>query len=199
MKCCASRFSAIAPWVDVEPVNQLFSLADADELLSGRPDWVVDCIDNIGTKVELLAYCRKHNLKVFSAMGAGGKYDTTRIQISDISATHEDPLARSVRIRLKKEGITHGVPVVYSTEVPHAAGKLLPLPEDEFQKGNVGELHALEAFRVRILPVLGPLPCMFGQAAAGYIIASLAGNLPLHPLAIKWAQCSLCAGIRSLN
>lgn len=49
-------------------------------------------------------------------MGAGGKYDPTRIQISDISETFEDPLARAVRIRLKKEGISSGVPVVVSLE-----------------------------------------------------------------------------------
>lgn len=47
------------------------------------------------------------------------------------------------------------------------------------------ELSALEAFRVRILPVLGPLPCMFGQAAAAYLIAALAGNLDMHPLPVK--------------
>lgn len=96
----------------VEPVNQLFSLSDADELLSGSPDWVIDCIDNIGTKVDLLAYCRKRDIKVFSAMGAGGKCDPTRIQIADISNTTEDGLARSVRFRLRKEGVQGGIPVV---------------------------------------------------------------------------------------
>ena len=45
-------------------------------------------------------------------MGAGGKFDPTRIQISDISETFEDPLARAVRVRLKKAGISYGVPVV---------------------------------------------------------------------------------------
>ena len=61
----------------------------------------------------------------------------------------------------------------------------MPLPEEEYQKGAVHELSALEAFRVRILPVLGPLPCMFGQAAAAYVIAMLAGNVPMQPLAVK--------------
>ena len=75
----------------------------------------------------------------------------------------------------------------YSTEVPSTQGKLLPLPEEEFKKGLVQELSALDNFRVRILPVLGPLPCMFGQAAAAYIIAELAGNVHMRPLAVKWA------------
>lgn len=87
-------------------------------------------------------------------MGAGAKSDPSRVQISDISYTVYDPLARSVRRRLRLLGVHSGIPVVYSTEAPGDV-KLLPLPEEEFQKGNVKELGVLEDFRVRILPVLG--------------------------------------------
>lgn len=93
-------------------------------------------------------------LQVFSSMGAGAKCDPTRIQISDISYTIYDPLARSVRRRLRLHGISSGIPVVYSTEVPGDV-KLLPLPEEEYQKGDVNELGVFDDFRVRILPVLG--------------------------------------------
>lgn len=114
VQCCKTHFNRICPWVQIEAVNELFSLESADRLLSGSPDYVIDCIDNITTKVDLLAYCKKKDMKVFSAMGAGGKYDPTRIQISDISDTFEDPLARAVRIKLKKAGVANGVPVVVS-------------------------------------------------------------------------------------
>ena len=87
-------------------------------------------------------------------MGSGAKCDPTRVQISDISFTMYDPLARSVRRRLRLEGVASGIPVVYSTEVPGDV-KLLPLPEEEFHKGNVKELGVFDDFRVRILPVLG--------------------------------------------
>ena len=87
-------------------------------------------------------------------MGAGAKSDPSRVQISDISYTVYDPLARSVRRRLRLLGVHSGIPVVYSTEAPGDV-KLLPLPEGEFQKGDVKELGVLEDFRVRILPVLG--------------------------------------------
>ena len=90
-------------------------------------------------------------------MGSGAKCDPTRVQISDISFTMYDPLARSVRRRLRLEGVASGIPVVYSTEVPGDV-KLLPLPDEEFQKGNVKELGVFDDFRVRILPVLGT-PC----------------------------------------
>jgi len=177
-------FKRIAPWVKVEARNDLFSLTDADELLGGSPDWVLDCIDNITTKLHLLKYCHSTGLKVFSAMGSASKSDPTRIQISDISNTFEDPLARSVRRRLRLEGISSGIPVVYSTEKPNERTALLPLPEEEFLKGSVGELSSLESFRVRILPVLGPLPGIAGHAMAAHVITTLA-QFPTRPLPVK--------------
>lgn len=116
----------------------------------------------LGDQVHLLQYCKENNLKVFSAMGAASKCDPSRIQICDLSTSFEDPLARAVRRRLRiASGVGSGIPIVYSTERPAENVKLMPLDEDEFQKGHVGELSALEQFRVRILPCLGPLPGMF--------------------------------------
>lgn len=117
-------------------------------------------------------------------MGAGAKCDPTRVQISDISYTIYDPLARSVRRRLRLLGVSSGIPVVYSTEVPSEV-KLLPLDEEEFKKGPVKELGAFDDFRVRILPVLGPLPSIFGLHIATYILCELAGKPIVNPLPIK--------------
>lgn len=88
-------------------------------------------------------------------MGAGSKLDPTRIQISDISCTAEDSLSRAVRIQLRKAGVVSGIPVVYSTEQPEADIQLLPLPDEEFEKGKVHELTPFDEFRARILPVYG--------------------------------------------
>jgi len=117
-------------------------------------------------------------------MGAGAKCDPTRVQISDISYTVYDPLARSVRRRLRLLGVTSGIPVVYSTEVPGDV-KLLPLPEEEFQKGKVKELGVFDDFRVRILPVLGTLPSIFGLHIATYILCDLAGKPIQNPLPVR--------------
>ena len=111
-------------------------------------------------------------------MGAGAKSDPTRIQIADISDTMYDPLARSVRRRLRLQGITSGIPVVYSTEVPGDV-KLLPLPEEEFQKGNVKELGVFDDFRVRILPVLGTFPSPFDLVASASWDHVVCANRPL--------------------
>ena len=165
----------ISRWVEVDAQVDIWRKEEGGKLLQDA-DWVVgehesphyvtlnsdewllliDAIDNISTKVDLLRYCHEHKIKVFSSMGSGLKSDPTRIQISDISATIYDPLARSVRRRLRLQGVQSGIPVVYSTEVPGDV-KLLPLPEEEFQKGNVKELGVFDDFRVRTLPVLGML------------------------------------------
>ncbi|GAA5898531.1 hypothetical protein JCM6882_007808 [Rhodosporidiobolus microsporus] len=172
---CAEYFASVAPWVEVDARIELFEKEKSEELLQGNPDYVIDCIDNIDSKVDLLVYCAKNKIPVFSALGAAAKSDPSRIQVSDISTTFEDPLAKSVRRKLRLEGVNSGVPVVYSTEKPRPDLGLLPLPEEEFQKGKVDELHAMSNFRVRILPVLGPLPAMFGNAAAAYVLQQLAG------------------------
>ncbi|KJA23869.1 hypothetical protein HYPSUDRAFT_201007 [Hypholoma sublateritium FD-334 SS-4] len=183
VKCIEKALKGIAKWVDVDSRVEIWRKEDGAALLEGA-DWVIDAIDNIQTKVDLLKYCHDNKIKVFSSMGAGAKCDPTRIQISDISYTIYDPLARSVRRRLRILGVDSGIPVVYSTEVPGDI-KLLPLPEEEFQRGPVKELGVFDDFRVRILPVLGPLPAIFGLNIATYILCEIAGKPISNPLPIK--------------
>ncbi|KAI0752645.1 ubiquitin-protein ligase molybdopterin-converting factor [Daedaleopsis nitida] len=183
VKCIERTLKQISRVVEVDARIDIWRKETGGDLFEGA-DWVIDAIDNITTKVDLLKYCHENSIKVFSSMGSGAKCDPTRVQISDISFTMYDPLARSVRRRLRLEGVSSGIPVVYSTEVPGEV-KLLPLPEEEFQKGNVKELGVFDDFRVRILPVLGPLPAIFGLNIATYILCELAGK-PIHnPLPVK--------------
>lgn len=181
--CIEKALRQISKCVEVDSRIEIWRKEDGGALLQGA-DWVIDAIDNVSTKVDLLKYCHEHGIKVFSSMGAGAKCDPTRIQIADISNTIYDRLARSVRQRLRLLGVSSGIPVVYSTEVPGDV-KLLPLSEDEFQKGNVKELGAFDDFRVRILPVIGPLPAIFGLNIATYICCDLAGKPIINPLPVK--------------
>ncbi|EJF56712.1 ubiquitin-protein ligase molybdopterin-converting factor, partial [Dichomitus squalens] len=183
VKCIERTLKQISRIIEIDARIDIWRKESGGDLLEGA-DWVVDAIDNITTKVELLKYCHANNIKVFSSMGSGAKCDPTRVQISDISFTMYDPLARSVRRRLRLEGVSCGIPVVYSTEVPGDV-KLLPLPEEEFQKGNVKELGVFDDFRVRILPVLGPLPAIFGLNIATYILCELSGKPIPNPLPVK--------------
>lgn len=183
VECLKTHLKKIAPWVEIEAINQLWHLPNAEELLlEGEPTFIVDCIDNIDTKVDLLAFAYDNKLPIVSSMGAACKSDPSRINIGDISNTEEDSLARAVRRRLKKRGITKDIPVVFSAEKPDPRkAQLLPLPEDEFQRGKVDELSALKDFRVRILPVLGTMPAVFGLTIVSYILARVSGY-PIEPI-----------------
>lgn len=182
--CLRKRLQAITPWVQFDCRNELFSEKDAERLLEDA-EFVVDAIDNIDSKVGLLAYCYKNNIPVISSMGAGCKSDPTRIFVGDISTSTEDPLSRSTRRRLRIAGIASGIPVVYSTEKPgEGKAQLLPLPEEEFAKGKVGELAPMADFRVRILPVLGTMPAVFGYTVANFVILKVAGY-PMQPIESK--------------
>lgn len=182
--CLKRRLVAIAPWIRFDLCTEKFD-SEAEERLLGpwaedgaKPDFVVDAIDNIETKVELLRYCHEHKIPVISSMGAACKGDPTRVMVGDVGVSTDDPLSRATRRRLKLLGITSGIPVVFSTE-QRGEGKaeLLPLSEEEFQKGSVGDLGVLPDFRVRILPVLGTMPAVFGYTAANHVILSITGRI----------------------
>ncbi|KAJ2821978.1 hypothetical protein IWW50_004415 [Coemansia erecta] len=174
-------FLDIAPHAKVDARVALFSADTAEELLSGAPDYVLDCIDNMDTKLDLLTFCNKHDIRVISAMGAGMKSDPSRVQIADIGDTFEDPMSRAVRRRLKLQGIQSGVKVVYSSEKP---GKVQLVSLADSQKEAPGDFSVLPDFRVRIVPVLGTMPAMFGIAMGTHVLTELAG-FPTEPLAVK--------------
>ncbi|KAJ8325184.1 hypothetical protein O5D80_006134 [Batrachochytrium dendrobatidis] len=165
----------------IDAVIELFEKKTASRLLSGNPDFVLDCIDNLQTKVDLLEYCHNHNIPVISSMGAGAKADASRIQIADISDTFEDPLARSTRRLLRLRKIEKGITVVYSTEKPTNV-KLVELTEQ--QLGDAQEFAPLPHFRSRILPVLGTIPALFGNAMASYVLTELSG-FKTDPIPVK--------------
>lgn len=186
--CVRKRLEQICPWVRIDSRNELLSSQSTEVLLGPwdyelrddedrkEPDWVVDAIDNIDSKVGLLQYCAIRRIQVISAMGAGCKSDPTRIQVGDISTSIEDPLSKVTRRRLRAMGIKDGIPVVFSTEKPgEGKAELLPISDEEFEKGGVDKLGVLPEFRVRILPVLGTMPAVFGYTVANHVICSIAG------------------------
>lgn len=180
--CLQKHFARIFPESNVDARVAMYEAATEEEILSGSPDYVLDCIDNIDTKVALLAACFKRGLPVLSATGAGARADPTRIRIADLSESSVDPLSRSVRQRLRREhGIEGGVPVVFSTEKPKA--KLLPFEGPNGADSDPLDYQVVPGFRVRVIPVLGTIPAMFGQAMATYVLTQLAGlELKTEPI-----------------
>ncbi len=100
-------------------------------------DYIVDAIDSVESKINLICTAKAYGVPIISAMGAGRKLDPTRFAVSDIEKTHGCPLARAVRTRLKKRGIK-GLKVVFSDEAPTEPPSDAPvLPEGENAPGSV--------------------------------------------------------------
>jgi len=112
------RLMDINPELNLIRVQEFLSPERAYELVTPQYDYVLDCIDSITPKLNLLMSARRQKVKIISNMGAGGKYEASKVKVADISKTEYCPLAKTVRKRLKKEGITKGVKVVFSTEEP---------------------------------------------------------------------------------
>lgn len=78
-----------------------------------EPDFVVDAIDTLSPKISLIKYCVNNNIPLVSSMGAGAKYDITKVRITDVSKSFQCPLAYMVRKKLRKEGINKGFFIVF--------------------------------------------------------------------------------------
>ena len=90
---------------------------EISDLLAGSFDFVVDAIDDIPAKVELIKQLKEKNIPFVSSMGAGGKTDPSQITLADIKKSYGCPLARVMRGKLKELHLTN-IPIVFSPEPP---------------------------------------------------------------------------------
>lgn len=112
------RLMDINPELELIRIQEFLSPERAYELVTPEYDYVLDCIDSVTPKLNLLISARRQKVKIISNMGAGGKYEAAKVKVTDISKTEYCPLAKTIRKRLKKEGISKGIKVVFSTEYP---------------------------------------------------------------------------------
>ena len=113
----AERVRDINPGCKVEAIRMFYLPQNADQVDLSQYDYVVDCIDTVAAKLELVSRCTALQVKIISAMGSGNKLDPTAFEITDISKTQGCPLARVMRKELRKRAIQH-LKVVYSREEP---------------------------------------------------------------------------------
>ena len=111
------RILSVNPEARVELLDLFFTPEKRGVVDLSGYDYVIDAIDTVSAKVELIAMAKDAGVPIISAMGAGGKLDPTAFRVADISKTEICPLARAVRLALRKRGISK-VKVVYSTELP---------------------------------------------------------------------------------
>ena len=118
VKIVGDRLMDINPELNLTRVEEFLSPERAIEIVTPEFDYVLDCIDSITPKLNLIVAAKRKKVKVISNMGAGGKLLSQKIVVRDISKTEVCPLAKNIRKRLKKEGISSGVKAVYSLEHP---------------------------------------------------------------------------------
>jgi tRNA A37 threonylcarbamoyladenosine dehydratase len=111
------RIADINPEAVVTVYPVFYSKENREDFDLSAYDYIIDAIDSVDSKVELIAEATRLGVPIISAMGAGGKLDPTAFRVADISKTAVCPLAKAVRIRLRKMGINH-LRVVYSEELP---------------------------------------------------------------------------------
>ena len=110
------RILEINPNAKVE-IYQQFFMPDSEEILDNTVDYIVDAVDTVTAKIELVVRANKLNIPIISSMGTGNKLDPTRFEVTDIYKTSVCPLAKVMRKELKTRGIKK-LKVVYSKEEP---------------------------------------------------------------------------------
>lgn len=154
------RLKDINPDLDLTTIKEYIKDDRMIEILSEKFDYVVDAIDTLSPKVFLIYHSIMRKYQLVSSMGAGGKFDPQKINISDISETTDCPLARILRKRLRKLGINDGFTAVYSPEVVDKK-RVLSV------KGNQN--------KASIVGTISYMPAAFGIACASVVIRKLAG------------------------
>ncbi|UXI01813.1 tRNA cyclic N6-threonylcarbamoyladenosine(37) synthase TcdA [Photobacterium sp. TY1-4] len=128
----AERIRLINPECQINLIDDFITPENIAEYIDHRFDYVLDAIDSVKPKAALLAYCKRHKIKVITTGGAGGQTDPTQIQIADLTKTIQDPLAAKIRTMLRRfhnfsKTRKFGIECVYSTEqlkYPQADGSV---------------------------------------------------------------------------
>lgn len=116
-----ARAEEINPQVKVHTHEVFYLPENADDYDFSVYDYIVDAIDTVTAKIEIIKRAKTLNIPVISSMGTGNKLDPTRLEVADISKTEVCPLARIMRRELRVRGINH-LKVVYSKEEPIKSG-----------------------------------------------------------------------------
>ena len=160
VEAARARVLDICPQTRVITHQAFFTPETADRFDFTQYSYVVDAIDTVSGKIELAVRAHAAGVPLLSCMGAGNKLDPTAFEVTDISKTSVDPLARVMRRELRKRGIEH-LTVVYSRE---PARTPLPDPDMEAERGQRRSVPASNAF----------VPAVAGLIAASKVIRDIA-------------------------
>ena len=158
-KVISKRILDINPNIHLTAINEFLIPERMEEILTNEKfDYVLDCIDSVSPKLALIRTCKKHKIKLISAMGAGGKSDPSKVLVRDISKTNNCFLAKQIRKQLRKENIHKGFRCVFSTEI-----------QDEYSL----KLTDGSNFKKSFYGTISYMPAIFGLYAAAEVIQFL--------------------------
>lgn len=115
------RLMDINPELQLTKIKEFLSPERAFEIVTNEFDYVMDCIDSVTPKLNLIIASKRKKIKIISSMGAGGKMEAAKVKVSDISKTKNCYLAKAIKRRLKEAKIDKGVKAVYSSEIQDAS------------------------------------------------------------------------------
>ncbi len=167
------RVLAINPDCRVEPLQLFADRETMENILTPRPDLLIDAIDSLNPKVQLLTEAYRRGIPIISSMGAALRTDPTQIHCADIFDTKKCPLARRLRTRLRRNGVERGITCVFSTE---DVDFTYEEPEREAQLGDAP--YENRGRKRRILGSLPTLTGIFGLIIANKAILQLAEENP---------------------
>ena len=195
----AERLRQISPQAQICPRFEHINPDSLPGLLDpathdGKPiDFVIDAIDQLGNKCALIVACKQNSIPVIISTGAGGRMDPTQVRISDLSKTSIDPLARMVRVYLRKKhgfstNSTFKIPAVFSAEIPVPP---IPPSHPDAERGRT-EFNARNPFdpgsplseddlrnkRNVIMGTMVGVTSVFGMAAASHVLRELLAKPP---------------------
>ena len=160
------RILDINPDAKVRLSNCFFLPENAGQFNFEDYDYVIDAVDTVTAKIEIIMQCKAKNIPVISSMGAGNKLDPTQFRVADIYETTMCPLAKVMRHELKKRKVT-SLKVVYSREAPRK-----PLTEGS---ENQESMEAVPSGRRAVPGSAAWVPSVAGLIIAGEVIKDLTG------------------------
>lgn len=123
----AERCRSINPRIKINLIDDYLTPENVKEILSGNPDIILDCIDDVKAKFALMLHCRFNKIPLIVSGGAGGKLDPLKIRVADLSRTEQDPMLAKLRAQLRAKGICKkpkekfGITCVYSIDNPFSS------------------------------------------------------------------------------
>ncbi len=138
------RLQEINPKIKLNCKNLYLKDELIDNVLSHKYDYVVDAIDTLTPKINFIETALKYNLKLISSLGAGAKLDPSKVQISDISKSYNDNLAKILRKRLHRIGIRTGFKVVFSSENVIKTA-IVEVENEQNKKSTIGSISYMPA------------------------------------------------------